>query len=137
MADPTNDRLTVIGPDAHIKGDMSFETNARLLGSFDGKIKGKGQLHIAEGAKCKAQVEAAQIVVDGSVEGNLQAKERIQLNAKSQINGDIVAAKLIVAEGAAFSGHVTVGADAAKRGARPDGAPQPAAAARQAEPAKA
>jgi cytoskeletal protein CcmA (bactofilin family) len=112
MAD--DNQVTVIGSDTHIKGEMSFDRSCRLLGGFEGTINAKGQLHVANGATCKAEVEAADIVVDGNIEGNVTAREKIQLNAKAKVNGDVIASKLVVAEGATFSGHVSVGADAVK-----------------------
>jgi cytoskeletal protein CcmA (bactofilin family) len=112
MADES--QVTIIGADTHIKGEMSFDRSCKLLGKFEGTITAKGQLHVADGASCKAQVEAGEITVDGTIEGNVTAKEKIQLNAKAQIQGDVVASKLIVAEGAAFNGHVSVGPDAVK-----------------------
>jgi cytoskeletal protein CcmA (bactofilin family) len=50
------------------------------------------------------------------VDGNLHARERIELTAKAKMKGDLVAAKLVVAEGASFVGHVTVGPEATKAG---------------------
>ena len=110
------DQMTVIGPDTHIKGEMSFDTSCRLLGRFEGTINAKGQFHIADGANCKATVQAGNITVDGSVEGNVSASDKVQLNAKAKVVGDVTAAKLVVAEGASFVGHVQVGAAAAKAG---------------------
>ena len=112
MADPTN--TTVIGADTHIKGDMTFDSTARLLGTFEGKITSKGELQVANGATCRASVEASKVLVDGEVDGNLAARERVELTAKAKMKGDLVSARLVVAEGAAFTGHVTVGPDAAK-----------------------
>jgi cytoskeletal protein CcmA (bactofilin family) len=122
MADPnTNTQMTVIGPDTQIKGEMTFNSTAKLMGMFEGKITAKGELQVAEGATCKASVDAGKVMVDGVVEGNVTATERVQLNAKSRMKGDLVALRLIVAEGAAFTGHVSVGPDARKPG--PTGAP--------------
>jgi cytoskeletal protein CcmA (bactofilin family) len=112
MADPTN--TTVIGADTHIKGDMTFDSTARLLGTFEGKITSKGELQVANGATCRASVEASKVLVDGEVDGNLAARERVELTAKAKMKGDLVSARLVVAEGAAFTGHVTVGPDATK-----------------------
>jgi len=117
MADPTTQTTTVIGADTHIKGDMSFDSTARILGSFEGTISAKGELQIANGATCKATVEAGKVVVDGEVDGNLTARERVELTAKAKMKGDLVSARLVVAEGASFVGHCTVGPDAAKGGA--------------------
>ncbi|MHB1156398.1 MAG: bactofilin family protein [Phycisphaerales bacterium] len=109
MADDMN--VTVIAADTQIKGEMTFERSCKLMGRFEGTITAKGQLHVAEGATCKAQVEAATVIVDGLVEGNITAKEQIQLNAKARINGDITAGKLVMAEGACVNGHVSVGGE--------------------------
>lgn len=105
---------TVIGPDTHIKGEMVFDSTARILGTFEGKIIAKGEVQIGEGACCKASVEGISVVVDGLVEGDVLARERVQLNQKARVIGDVVASTLVVAEGASFVGNVRVGADAVK-----------------------
>src|SRR5215510_5753305 len=74
MPDPTS--TTIIGADTHIKGDMSFESTARILGTFEGKISSKGELQVANGATCRASVDASKVLVDGEVDGNLMARER-------------------------------------------------------------
>jgi cytoskeletal protein CcmA (bactofilin family) len=109
-----NRPTTVIGPDTHIKGEMMFDSTARILGTFEGRIVAKGEVQIGDGAACKASVEGASIVVDGLIEGDVLARERVQLNAKARIIGDVVANTLIVAEGASFMGNVRVGAEAVK-----------------------
>src|ERR1044071_4572713 len=101
MADAT--QTTVIGADTHIKGEMNFDGSARILGKFEGNIHAKGELHIADGASCKAVVEANKVTVDGTVEGNVSARERVELTSKAKMKGDLVAARLLVAEGASFT----------------------------------
>src|SRR6185369_13816892 len=110
MADTTR-TTTVIGPDTHIKGEMVFDTTARILGTFEGRVIAKGEIQIGEGAQCKAAVEGGTVIVDGLIEGDVQARERVQLNAKARVIGDIISATLVVAEGASFTGHCRVGAD--------------------------
>ena len=114
MPDPAGQQMTVIGADTKIRGDMTFDSTARILGGFEGSITAKGELQIAESANCKATVDAAKVMIDGLVEGNVTARERIELTAKARVKGDVAAPKLVVAEGATFVGHVTVGADAVK-----------------------
>lgn len=145
MAD-THD-LTVIAPGTSIKGDMTLDRTAHLLGSFEGTIGGKGELRIGrggrcnatitlesvriegsaegriraanvvigDGAVCKSAIEADKVVVNGSIEGNVIAREHLELSGKGRIAGDVVAARLTVAEGGSFVGHFTVGPDAAKK----------------------
>jgi cytoskeletal protein CcmA (bactofilin family) len=112
---------------------MTFESSAQILGKFEGSITSNGDLQIANGAACVAQVKANRITVDGTVEGDVVGRERVKLNAGATVRGDIVAAKLAVEEGATFVGHCSVGADAVKhsdsgRGpaqAKPQGAVEP------------
>ena len=117
---------TVIAADTVIKGEMTFEHTARIQGRFEGKIAAKGELQVAESAVCAAEVAAGNIIVDGSVDGNVQAQQKIQLNAKAKLKGDIVAERLITAEGASIYGHVAVGPEAAKGRAAGGGGGAPA-----------
>ena len=108
--------MTVIGADTHIKGEMTFDKAAKINGQFEGQIEAKGELQISDGALCKATVDAGNVTVDGTVEGDISAKERVSLNAKAKMQGDLVANRLIVSEGASLFGHEAVGPDAAKGG---------------------
>ena len=114
-----NSSGTVIGADTVIKGEMTVENRARILGRFEGTIQAKGQVEVADKAICKADVEAATIQVDGLVEGNIRAMDKAHLNGTAKVVGDMVAAKLVVSEGAAFKGHLHVGPDAVKGGGSP------------------
>ena len=101
--------LTVIGADTRIKGEMFFEKSARILGHFEGKITAQGEVQIGVGANCNAAVEAEQIIVDGSVQGPLFARDRLTLTSNAQVQGDLTAGTLVVSEGASFVGHCNVG----------------------------
>ncbi len=123
-----NSEITVIGADTHIKGEMTFGSTARVLGTFEGTITAKGEVQVAEGATCRASIDAARVSVDGVVEGNVTAHEKLTLNQKARMKGDLVAPTLVVAEGAQFIGHVSVGADNSKNNGRApaaDSTPEP------------
>ncbi|MFA9480123.1 polymer-forming cytoskeletal protein [Phycisphaerales bacterium AB-hyl4] len=111
----SNGEMTIIGADTHIEGKMRFERSAKINGKFEGEVTAQGELKVSEKALCKANVDAGSIAVDGLVEGNVNCKDRIQLNASGQIKGDIVAAKMIMAEGSSLHGHVAIGPDAQKQ----------------------
>ena len=101
MAESGNQEFpTILGPDSSFKGEMSFEKGLRLMGKFEGKINTGGRLHIAKEAKMQADVEAAAIMVEGDVRGNLTASERIELKQSARLEGDLRATKLTVDEGA-------------------------------------
>jgi len=110
----SSNQMTVIAADTMIKGEMTFQTAARILGKFEGKITSQGRVEIGSGAECRADIEAGTIVVDGTVEGNIIAHDRLELSGSAIIKGDVVAAKLIAAEGASFAGLCAVGLEAVK-----------------------
>jgi cytoskeletal protein CcmA (bactofilin family) len=116
-----NDFPTILGPDASFKGELSFEKGMRLMGKLEGKINTPGRLHIAREARMQADVEAGAITVEGDVRGNLTANERIEMKQSARYEGDLRASKLVVDEGAVFSGHVSVGPEAVKNNGRPPG----------------
>jgi cytoskeletal protein CcmA (bactofilin family) len=122
MADTTNsnnDFPTILGPDASFKGELSFEKGLRIQGRFEGKINTTGRLHIAKEARLAADVDAGAIIVEGEVKGNLNAGDRIELKQSARYEGDLRASKLTVDEGAVFSGHVSVGPEAGRKGGAP------------------
>lgn len=110
MAENVN--TTVIGSDTHIKGEMTFGSSARILGSFEGSITAKGELQVGENATCTASVEAARVHIDGQMDGNVTAHDRVELTPKARMKGDLVTQKLVVGEGASFVGHCRVGPEA-------------------------
>jgi cytoskeletal protein CcmA (bactofilin family) len=114
MAETNQEFPTTLGPDASFKGELSFDKGMRLQGRFEGKVTTPGRLHIAKEAKMSADVDAGGIIVEGDVKGNLSAADRIELKQSARYEGDLRASKLVVDEGAVFSGHVTVGPDAVK-----------------------
>ena len=122
MADNTpnsNEFGTVIGADANFKGDLSFDSAAKVLGKFEGSITSKGKVQVADGASCKATVKAKEISIEGHIEGNVEATDRVELRPKGTITGDITAARMTMADGASIDGHCRIGVNGAA-GARPN-----------------
>ena len=108
------DFTTVIGADAVFKGELAFEKGVRVDGRVEGKISTRGQLAVSKGGTLQADVNAGAIFVEGQVQGNLNAADRVELRQTARLKGDIKATTLLVAEGAAFVGHCSIGPDAQK-----------------------
>ncbi len=126
MAEGTN-QTTTIGADTSITGEISFESAAQVYGRVEGKIVGKGELRIGSGATCRAAIDAGRVTVDGTVEGDVVGRDRVELTAKARVTGDVTAPKLVVNEGASFYGHCRVGPDAGKEHAKSVAEAKPAA----------
>lgn len=111
MAESNAEYGTILGPDAKFKGDLTFDSAAKVLGHIEGSIKSKGRVLIANGSKCKASIDAKEVAVEGHIEGNVQATERVEIKPKGKITGDIVSARMTMADGAAIEGHIRIGLD--------------------------
>lgn len=131
MADSKDDFSTVIGPDAHFKGELHFEKGVRLLGKFEGQVITKGEFVVAEGASLQGEVNAGNIRLDGEVNGNLRASGKVHLSASARLEGDLHTNRLEVCDGAVFIGHCVVGPNGnGKSGQTPAAKPHQAEAAK-------
>ena len=110
------EQTTIIGADTTMKGELTFERTAKIAAELEGEIPGKRARHVAQAATCKGDVDASSVNVDGTIEGNVNARERVQLSAKGTIRGDVTAGKMAMAEGASFFGNLSVGPEAVKGG---------------------
>lgn len=128
MADVNGEYPTVIGPDAKFKGELTFEKGVRIEGCFEGQIRSKGSLHVAEGAHVSASVEATNVLVEGECKGDVVVSEKLHLLATAKMEGDLRTNRLEIADGAIFVGNVVVGQvgpDAAPRRPALQGAKTP------------
>ncbi len=93
MAEAVNpgnqDFQTVLGPDATFKGELTYEKGMRLHGRIEGKVTTAGRLHIAKEAKMQADVDAGSVIVEGDVQGNLTANDRIEMKQTARYQGDL------------------------------------------------
>jgi cytoskeletal protein CcmA (bactofilin family) len=101
---------------SRVSGNLSFQGPARIDGVVEGDIQCQGALTIGESAEVKAKITAQSVVVHGRVEGNVSAKEKIELIAPARLIGNIDAPRLIIAEGVVFEGDCSMGVAKQKGG---------------------
>lgn len=125
---PAGDVIAAIGKSVQIRGELQGSEDLLVDGMVDGTIAlQESRLTIGPNAKVKANVSARDIVVMGSIQGNLQASGRIELRAGCQVVGDLKAARLSIEENASFSGKVDL--LTAEKPSSTAAAPAPAASA--------
>lgn len=95
---------TVFGKDTQFFGDLSFKKSLQINGTFEGEIKSSGFLVIGEGAEVKANIKARTVIVLGTIYGNVEATEKLEIQTKGKIYGNIRTAKLRIADGVVFEG---------------------------------
>jgi cytoskeletal protein CcmA (bactofilin family) len=95
------DKITgLFDKDTQIKGDLSFKGSFRIDGKFKGKINSDSQLIIGNNGKVEADIKIGLISINGEIKGNIQALEKVEVNANGRVIGTIVTPKLVVEEGA-------------------------------------
>ncbi len=100
---------TYVGPNIIIEGTLSGSEPVIVEGTVRGKVDLSGELRIGTKARIEATVHARSMIIEGRVEGDVSADERVELVAGSSVDGNIKAPKIVVAEGASFRGNVDMG----------------------------
>ncbi|MGE5620637.1 MAG: bactofilin family protein [Sphingomonadaceae bacterium] len=97
---------TIIGSQTVIDGNLKCESNLRIKGSAQGDIVCSKSVFIEESAKVNANVQAANAVVAGQLEGSIVCEGRLEILATGRVTGELTAGVLIIQEGAFFEGHL-------------------------------
>jgi cytoskeletal protein CcmA (bactofilin family) len=101
---------------SRVSGHLSFQGAARIDAEFGLAKVREFSLTIGESAEVKAKITAQLVVVHGKVEGNVSAKEKIELIAPARLIGNIDTPKLIITEGVVFDGDCSMGVAKQKGG---------------------
>lgn len=105
-----------IGKSVIINGDLSGSEDLTIEGQVDGKIELRQNiLTIGPNGRIKAQVFAKVVVVQGEVQGNITATERVDVRDAGSVDGDLSAPRIAIADGAHFRGSI----DMQRAGGRP------------------
>ncbi len=97
--------VTILTSGCHFSGKLYCRGSTRIGGCIDGEIISEGLLIIEEEAKINANIKADEVVIQGRVEGKLEAGGRVELTASSKFSGDILTPVLVIREGAQFNGR--------------------------------
>src|SRR4029453_16759853 len=98
----------VLGSDVEIKGNIKFTGELTFEGKLEGEIIGDGTLHLGDTAVVTGDINATNINVRGKINGNLTAKEKVDIKTKAELFGDVRAARLSVEEGVTMVGRTEV-----------------------------
>lgn len=107
---PCNTIDTLVGAKTELKGDITFTGGLRIDGKVRGNITAKGDgnstLVLSENAVVTGNVNVPHIITNGSIKGNVRAVERIELQPKSEIAGDVYYKVIEMALGAVVNGNL-------------------------------
>jgi cytoskeletal protein CcmA (bactofilin family) len=119
----TSDDRTVIGAGIQVNGRVSGEEDLHVEGRLEGSVALTETFYVAAAGTVVAEVKARDVVVSGVLVGNVFAEDSVTLNPGAKLIGDITAPRIIIADGAAFSGNVGMGGEAPPRRERKAAAP--------------
>jgi len=106
---------TIVGNDTRIAGQVSVKGTIRIDGTVEGDVQADWVV-VGETGKILGNTRTRGMVVGGSVEGNIDATETVELREKVTMAGEIHAPKLGVSEGAVFDGRARMKDDAEPAG---------------------
>jgi cytoskeletal protein CcmA (bactofilin family) len=109
MSAPLTGELAQIGKSVVIKGDLSGSEDLYVDGQVEGSISLKtNSLSVGPNGQVKASVEAKGVVVQGKLEGNVQASDRVELRKSAVVTGDISTQRISIEEGAYLKGKIDI-----------------------------
>jgi cytoskeletal protein CcmA (bactofilin family) len=135
MNTPSNNSKNTLNSDVELKGTLKFSGEMTFDGKLDGDIQSEGSLQLGDNAVVKGNLNVNNVIARGKINGNVIAREKIEIKSKTELFGDIRAPKLVIEEGVTFVGKCEVNPNKVTPSAPP--VPTAVEAPRNAEPAKA
>ena len=91
---------------SEFSGKLSFKDTVRIDGRFEGEISSENTLIVGETGSITANIRSQMIVISGEVHGEITATGQVVLHKTARVDGNIHTARLVVEDGAVFTGRV-------------------------------
>ena len=102
---PMGEITTLLGRGAQFEGKLTFDGTVRIDGRFKGEVFSDDTLVIGEGAVVEAEIEIGEVIIQGTVVGNVKAKRSIEIHAPGRVKGDLHTPSLQIDKGVIFEGR--------------------------------
>jgi len=89
-----------------ITGEIQGQGDMHLEGQLTGKIQVKGLLFIGKNGNFNGEATAENIIIEGHVEGQIDAAAKIEIRSSGVIKGTVICQRIVIAEGAFFEGKI-------------------------------
>src|SRR5580693_4251364 len=121
----------VLGKSVIVKGQIFSREDLTIDGEVEGTVElQEHRLTVGPNGKVLAAIKAREIVVLGTIHGNVEASEKIDIRKEAKLEGDIKTARIVIEDGAYFKGNIDIiRAEAPRPAAVPAPKPQATAAA--------
>jgi len=108
VAEGKSEVVAFFGPGVRCIGEIWYEGNVQIDGGLEGLVHTKGTLVIGDQAVIKATIEAGTVICQGSIQGDVVARETIKLLASGSIDGTLSTPRLSVETGGVINGRVSM-----------------------------
>src|SRR5262249_5628637 len=98
----------IIGPSMQIKGEIRSREELVVDGEVEGVLESQSSLTVGPHGKVRANIKAREVVIMGSVKGNVEVSEKIAIRDKGSLIGDIKTAGISIDDGAYFKGSIDI-----------------------------
>lgn len=105
----TTTELNFIGRGTIIDGNVKTESSIRIDGTIKGKLICKNTVTVGDGGRIEGDVQAVNAIIGGHIKGKIIVNEKLVLESKSSLVGELKAKKLIIDEGSVFEGTSDMG----------------------------
>lgn len=99
---------TIIGDNSKIEGLLLTSDSTRIDGLLQGKILSESSVIIGEHGVIRGDIKAVDILIAGTVYGNIRAESKIEITGTGRVLGDMFTKTLVIDEGASFKGNCTM-----------------------------
>lgn len=103
---PAGNGYSVLDAQLVMSGDLETTGSLRIDGKLEGSIRRADMVVLGVGAATSGDVHAREVVIGGTITGNVYATERVELQATAIVTGDIVTQTILVQEGGVVNGRV-------------------------------
>ena len=115
MDAPQTGEFAHIGKSVVIKGELSGSEDLYLDGNVEGSIDLRNHsLTVGPNGKVKANVSAKGVIIQGILDGSVNASDRVELRQSAVVTGDVTTQRISIEEGAFLKGKVDIQKDSGK-----------------------
>jgi cytoskeletal protein CcmA (bactofilin family) len=105
----------VIGRSCLIRGDLAAEGAFRIDGTIEGSVDSQASVTIGESGVVRGGVRGSDVVIAGTVQGDVTCAGHLEILAKGKVEGDIEARSVRIETGGVFCGTSRMGGQAGAR----------------------
>lgn len=108
-ASPQPEQITLVGEGSVFEGTLQADGDVRASGRVTGIVDVEGTVVVAESGAVDGELRATNASIAGQMRGDIIVEERLTIRSTAEVDGSIQAGRLVIEEGAVFTGECDMG----------------------------